>query len=349
MNIAIVGTGGMAVSHAMGFSKIKGVKLVACCDIDEGRVKAFAGRFSIPRTYTDYDELLGAEKLDGVSIVAIDSAHAPIAIAALQGKVNVLCEKPMATTVDDAAKMLAAAKKSGLVNMVHFSKRNSRALAAARALIDKGKLGRILHVDASYYQSWLSTKCWGDWAVEPAWLWRLSTKHGSAGALGDIGCHIYDMASYLAGDISDVYCSLRTFDKGVPGNRVGEYVLDANDAFCSNVSFRGGAIGTVQASRWATGHINREYIAVYGDRGAVEIDFERGDQRLRYIDNGENDWNDWNDIVAPRIPNLWERFVKAIKTGGQDECDFANGLRVQRCLEASFESAKSKKVVAIKP
>jgi predicted dehydrogenase len=345
MKLAIIGTGGMAANHAAGLMQIKGVKVAACCDLDPSRVKAFAQRFGIPATYTDYAELLETERPDGVSIVAIDAAHAPIAIQALKLKAHVLCEKPMATTVAEAAQMLAAAKKSGLVNMIHFSKRNSRALAAARKLIDQGRLGRIMHVDASYYQSWLSTKCWGDWAAEPAWLWRLSTRHGSGGALGDIGCHIYDMAGYLAGEISEIYCSLKTFDKGVEGNRVEDYVFDANDSFCSNVAFRNGAIGTVQASRWATGHANREYIGVYGDKGAVEIDFEKGEQRLRYCDNL---LNEWNDIAAPRIPNLWERFVRAIKTGKPDECDFANGLRVQNYLEASFESARSGKAVSIR-
>jgi len=345
MNLAIVGTGSMAATHAAGLSKIRGVRIAACCDIDAAKARAFAGRFGIERSYTNFADLLDAERLDGISIVSVDASHAPIAIAALNAGVNVLCEKPMATTAEEARSMLAAAGKSGLVNMIHFSKRNSRALAAARALIDKGALGRLLHVDASYYQSWLSTKCWGDWAVEPAFLWRLSTRHGSGGCLGDIGCHIYDMAGCLGGEISEIYCALRTFDKGVEGERIGDYVLDANDAFCSTVGFAGGAIGTVQASRWATGHANREYIAVYGDRGSVEIDYERGDQRLRVSANLENEWD---DLAARPIPNLWERFVKAIRTGRQDDCDFANGLRVQNCLEASFESARRGARVAVK-
>jgi predicted dehydrogenase len=344
MNIAIVGTGGMAASHALGFQAIPGVKIGACCDIDEKRAASFAARFAIPKVYTDYGALLEAEKLDGVSVVSVDSTHAPISIAALKKGVHVLCEKPMATSVAEAEGMLSASRRAGLVNMIHFSKRNSRGLAAAKELIAKGKLGRIMHVDASYLQSWLSTKCWGDWATDPAWQWRLSTRHGSAGVLGDLGCHIYDMASYLAGDISEISCALKTFDKGIAGNRVGDYVFDANDSFASSLSFSNGAIGTVQATRWATGHANREYIGVYGDKGAVEIDFEKGDQRLRFTDDMSNEWN---DIVAPPIPKLWERFVLAIRSGKQDECDFANGLKIQRYLEASFESARTRKVVAI--
>jgi len=115
--------------------------------------------------------------------------------------------------------------------------------------------------------------------------------------------------------------------------------------FCSNVAFANGAIGTVQATRWATGHPNREYIGVYGDKGGVEIDFEKGDQRLRRCDN---DRNEWDDIAAPKVPTMYARFVDAIKSGAQDECDFENGLKIQNCLEASFESARTKKAVAIK-
>jgi predicted dehydrogenase len=345
LRVAIIGAGGMAASHALGFKAIEGLKVVACCDIDGKRAKDFAERFSVPKAYTDYAELLKEERLDGVSVVTVDSTHAPISIAALKRGLHVLCEKPMATGVAEAEEMLAAAKASGLVNMVHFSKRNSRGLAAARAMIDRGALGRILHVDASYLHSWLSTKCWGDWATESAWQWRLSTRHGSAGCLGDIGCHIYDMAGYLAGDLAEISCTLRTFDKGIAGNRVGDYVFDANDAFVSTVSFAGGAIGTVQASRWATGHPNREYIGVYGDKGAVEVDFEKGDQRLRYT---EGAGNEWNDVVAPPAPKLWERFAAAMRRGEGDECDFANGLKVQRYLEASFESDRTGAPVAIR-
>ena len=98
--------------------------------------------------------------------------------------------------------------------------------------------------------------------------WRLSSKHGSAGDLGDIGCHIYDMTTLLCGDIAEINCQLRTFDKGVPGNQLGEYVLDANDSFVSIVSFANGGLGTIHSSRWATGQANSLRVRVYGDEGA---------------------------------------------------------------------------------
>jgi len=343
IRLGIIGTGSMAANHAESFSRMRGVKLAACCDLDPARAKQFASQWKIPHWYADPRQLLAAETLDGVSVVTPDAAHASVCLAAIERGLAVLCEKPMATTLADARRMRDAARTRGVVTQVNFSYRNAPCVQEAAAFIRGGGIGRVLHAEASYLQSWLVQDTWGDWRTSDTFTWRLSRRHGSGGTLGDVGCHIYDMAALLAGDIRSIYCVLRTFDKGIPGNRVGEYVFDANDSFCSSVEFASGAIGTVQATRWATGHPNREYIGVYGDEGSVEIDYERGNQRLRFCDNARNEWD---DVAAPPVPNLWERFVKAIRSGTPDECDFGNGLRIQRCLEASFRSARLGKAVS---
>ena len=134
-----------------------------------------------------------------------------------------------------------------------------------------GEIGEIKHVEASYLQSWLVSKFWGDWRTDPKWLWRLSRSHGSNGVLGDVGIHILDFASYGAGlDIDHVFCRLKTFDKA-PGNRIGEYELDANDSFTMALDFSNGAFGVVHASRWATGHLNELRLRMYGDKGGIEV------------------------------------------------------------------------------
>ncbi|TIV42605.1 MAG: gfo/Idh/MocA family oxidoreductase, partial [Mesorhizobium sp.] len=90
--------------------------------------------------------------------------------------------------------------------------------------------------------------------------------HGSNGVLGDVGIHILDFASYGAAlDIDHVFCRLRSFDKA-PGNRIGEYELDANDSFTMALDFSNGAFGVVHASRWATGHLNELRLRIYGDK-----------------------------------------------------------------------------------
>jgi predicted dehydrogenase len=127
IRLAIVGTGGMAATHAQNFALMKGVALSACCDVDEKKAREFARTWRIPRWYVDYDDLLGSETLDAVSNVTVDIMHAPISLAAIARDLAVLCEKPLATTLADARRMRDAASRRGVVTGVNFSYRNSRA------------------------------------------------------------------------------------------------------------------------------------------------------------------------------------------------------------------------------
>jgi predicted dehydrogenase len=345
----IIGTGSMAHSHARNLSVIKGVTLTSCCDLDETRVRAFASRWKIPRWYTDYREMLSAEKLDAVSNVTWDSSHAPVSLGVIAAGIPVHCEKPLATTLADARKMRDAARARGLVTQVDFSYRDSCAAQAAARLIREGGIGRVLHVESSYLQSWLVQPAWGDWRTEKSMTWRLSTRHGSLGALGDVGVHIYDLTAFLCGDITEVTSSLVTFDKGIRGNRVGPYVLDANDSFVSTVRFAGGGLGTVHATRWASGQLNSLRVRVFGDEGAVDVDLDRSYSLYRLC-RGQKALRaqEWKDVKCPRTPTQFERFVTAVRTGKSDVSDFANGARVQAYLEASFASSARRQPVKVR-
>ena len=349
LRLGVIGTGGMANAHANEFKKLKGVRLVACADVVPERAKAFAEKHGIPASYGDYREMLTAEALDAVTNVTIDAAHAEVALAVIGKGLPILSEKPLATTLADARKMAAAARKAGVVNMVNFSYRNSSGLQAACQLMKTGKLGRVMHVESSYLQSWLISRGWGDWRQAPGMTWRLSTKHGSAGVLGDLGCHIYDLTTLLAGDIASIDCRLKTFDKGVRGNRLGEYVLDANDSFVSTVEFANGAIGTVHSSRWATGHMNSLRCRVHGDKGAIEIDLDRAYDEYRLcFGPAAIDKPEWKTVKCKPTPNVYQRFVRAIAAGKSDGNDFANGAKIQAYLHYSFESNKKRGPVAVK-
>ena len=221
VKIGIIGTGNIAGYHAHEYKKIKGVKITSCCDTNEKRCREFAKKFGIPKIYTDYREMLANEELDGVTNSTPDAMHAEISIAVAKQKIAVLCEKPMAVTLKQARKMLDAVNEYKVINMVNFSYRVSSALQQAAKVIASGSIGRLIHVESSYLQSWLCNS-WGNWWKKDGGLWRLSYRHGSKGVLGDIGCHIYDMTTLLCGDIKEIYCRLETFDKGFPGNRVGK-------------------------------------------------------------------------------------------------------------------------------
>ena len=348
IRIGIIGTGVMGSAQAELFQKIKGLKIVACCDASKPRAEAFAAKFNVPASYDNYEEMLDREKLDGVSNVTPDSMHAQVALATLKRRVAILSEKPLAATLDEARTLAAAARESGVVNMVNFTYRNSAALQKVSSLVRSGGIGDLRHVEASYLQCWLSSKLWGDWRSSDSWLWRLSTQHGSAGTLGDIGVHIYDLASLVCGDIAELACTLRTFPKGVAGDRVGPYVLDANDSFVSQVTFANGALGTIHASRWATGQANSLRLRAYGTAGAVELDLDRSLTDFRVCAGKDVDKAQWKTVACKPTPNNYERFAKAIRTGKGDGNDFQNGLKIQAYLHYSGESSQKKKALKVK-
>jgi predicted dehydrogenase len=337
VRVAIVGTGGMARHHAIAFKAIAGCRIVACADVDAARAQAFAKEHGIPAAFADFGELLARVDCDAVSIVTPDPFHAPLTLQALKAGKHVMCEKPLALNHRDAQRMLTAAVKAKRIHMVNLSYRNWPALQAVARFVQGGGIGEIRHVEASYLQSWLVGNYWGDWRTSPAWLWRLSKKHGSQGVLGDIGVHIVDFAMFPAGPIREVYCRLKAFPKA-PGNRIGEYRLDANDSAVLNVEFANGALGALHTTRWSTGHRNRLYLKISGTAGAVEIDSERATDSYRVSRGADVHATTWKEVACKPTPNNHQRFIKAIKTGVQDQPDFGAGVLAQKVLDASFAS-----------
>ena len=335
VRLAIVGTGGMAHSHAGQFREIPGVKLVAACDVIEEKARAFAEKFGIPRWTTDLDAIVGDDAIDAVTVVTPDNHHAPVSLAAIGAGKHVLCEKPLAENYADASRMARAARRKGVIHGVNLSYRGSGGLYKIRQLVESGRLGTIHHVEASYLQSWLSSNGWGDWRKTPGFLWRLSRKHGSMGALGDIGIHILDFATFPVGRLKAIQCTLKTFPK-VKGNRLGEYTLDANDTALIQAEFDGGALGTVSMTRWATGHANSLHLQVHGDLGAARLDLDRDFNQIETCIGEARHKTVWKTVPCKSVPDNYQRFIRAIRSGKQGEPGFDRGAQVQKWLDACF-------------
>jgi len=337
VRLAVIGTGGMAKSHARAFQAIPGCDVVAAVDVDRPRVDAFCREHGIPQAFYRTEDLLAQADINAVTIVTPDRVHAPIALLCLAARKHVLCEKPLALGYPEARAMVAAAQKARVVNLVNFSYRSWPALHGAAAAVARGDVGQIRHVEASYLQSWLTSKAWGDWRTGPKWLWRLSKRHGSKGALGDIGVHIVDFTTLVAGPLRSVYCQLKTFPKA-RRNRIGPYRLDAHDSAAMTVEFRGGALGTIQCTRWASGHINRLYLKVCGTKGAVEIDSERSTEQFRLCTGPDLDPAQWQTVTAPPVPTNYEKFIAAIQHRHALQPNFARGAEIEKIMDACFAS-----------
>lgn len=342
LRIGIIGTGDMAHSHADVLGKINNVNIVAACDVDEPRVNVFSRKYRIPATYTDPEAMIRHEAMDAVTIVTPDGFHAPIALLALDAGLHILCEKPLATTTEDADRMAAAAGQAGVINMVNFSYRRSSALHEARKFVDEGRIGRLIHFEAHYLQSWLVSSAWGDWRTRDAFLWRLSSGHGSGGVLGDIGVHLLDFVTFPAGKVDWLECTLRTFSKH-EGNQIGPYTLDANDSATITLSLNNGALGTLHMSRWATGHLNSIGLTLYGDEGAIRIDLDDSYDRIRCCIGQDVEQAEWRTVELDPAPSVIAQFVDSIRSGHNHQPDFERGAYVQRLIQACFDSDAERK------
>jgi predicted dehydrogenase len=338
IRILLVGTGRMAETHARRFAQIDNVRVIAAIDTNLERATNFCRSHHIDHVYQDLHTALSAQEYDAVSVVTPDSHHAPVALTALEFGLPVLCEKPLSDTIQAASSMCSAAEKTGLLNMVNLSYRESGALYKARALVHSRALGDIRHVEASYRQSWLSSDYWGDWREEDAWLWRLSKSHGSLGVLGDIGIHILDFLCNGADlDITGLHCRLQTFDKA-PNNRIGDYTLDANDSCVLNVELENGALGVVHMSRYYTGFMNSLEMSIHGTDGAIRVSTGQGSDRLWTCIGKDRHTHEFTTQKCEPQPDTFERFINALRSGSKSSPDFAHTMKLQRYLEACFNS-----------
>jgi len=197
-----------------------------------------------------------------------NDAHAEPCIAAAKAGKHILCEKPLARTTKEAAKMLEAVEKAGVVHMVAHNYRFVPAIRLAREIIESGQLGELYHFRAVYLQEWI---------MDPnfQFVWRLDKNVAGSGALGDLGSHIVDLARFLVGEPRKVSALAKTFIKQrpLPGGGMGEVTVD--DAFVSTIEFENGAIGTLEASRFCAGRKNHQVLEVNGSKGSLVFNLER--------------------------------------------------------------------------
>jgi len=345
IRIGIVGTGGMANHHAKTFNTIPGVTLASCLDVVPERAREFAAKHNVARIAASLEELL--DQADAVSVVTPDRFHAEPSIAALRAGKHLLCEKPLTVTLAEARRVAVAAQdasRQGVVHMIDFSYRASAAFQKAIQLVAGGALGEVRHVHSYYLQSWLTSDIWGNWSKE-ALLWRLQTAAGSGGALGDLGCHILDMTTAVAGEVKRARCDMRTFPKlAADGGVVTEWQgrkLDANDTALIELELHNGATGVVQVSRWATGHANSLRLEVHGTTGALLFDLDRDPNQIDLCLDGDRHHLTWKSEKLPQAPNIWQRFIAAIQNRQPDQPDVLRGAQVQAYLDACERSAVS--------
>jgi predicted dehydrogenase len=334
---------------------------------DPAAVATAAERLGWASTETDWRAVIERDDVALVDICTPGDTHAEIAIAALEAGKHVLCEKPLANTVAEAEAMAEAAAKAaarGVRSMVGFTYRRVPAIGLARKLVTEGRLGDIRHVRAQYLQ---------DWIADPAapMSWRLEKDKAGSGALGDIGAHIVDLTQYITGQtLTGVSALLETFVRerplpassgrlgGVGGSQTGTVTVDDAAIFIGR--FTGGALASFEATRFALGRKNAIRLEINGSAGSLAFDFEDMNV-LHFFDGTESaEVAGFRRIMVtepehPYVAAWWPAghglgyehgfthqvvdLVTAIAKGDDPTPSFADGLQVQRVLDAVERSA----------
>jgi predicted dehydrogenase len=377
----MVGYAFMGAAHSQAWRTVNRVfdlptraRMALICGRDESKVAVAAGRLGWDGYTTDWRDLINRDDIDVVDVCTPGDSHAEITIAALAAGKHVLCEKPLANTVDEARAMVAAATKAqaaGVRSMCGFNYRRVPAVTLMRQLVESGRLGVIRHVRAVYLQ---------DWIVDPQFplVWRLQRDRAGSGALGDIGAHIIDLTQYVTGQrITGVSAITETFVKERPlpaessglaasaGNgsiesrATGEVTVDDAALFVARLD--GGALATYEASRFATGRKNALRVEINGSLGSVVFDLERLNELEFYEATGPTAEQGFNRILVteadhPYLSAWWppghiigyehsfthemRDFLEAIATGTDPTPSFADALQVQLVLDAVVRSAE---------
>jgi predicted dehydrogenase len=288
LGVAVIGAGMAGRSHAAGYRNagtlygegLPPVHLAAVADLNETFAADTARRYGYERSESTWQAVAEADDIDVVSVVVANPLHREIVEGLLGAGKHVLCEKPMAPSVEDAEAMVAAARAAGREASIGFVFRRSPAISAIRDQVQAGVIGSPVHFNGRY---------WCDYGVNPSgpMSWRYKGGPGS-GALSDIGSHLIDLAEFVGGPLAAVRgATLSTYvtQRALPlGSAVGHAAAQLSDTYepvenedlvTFTASFTSGATGTFSVSRAAYGHANSLGFEVFGQTGAATFDLDR--------------------------------------------------------------------------
>ena len=335
LKFAIVGGGRIAERHAEHISKH--AKLVAVCDPKETRRELFAKQYNC-HVYSSMEELLANEKnLDLIAVCSPNGLHAEHSIKALNAKVNVLCEKPMATSVADCKLMIEAAERSGKHLFVVKQNRFNPPIAALKKVIDEGRLGKIISVQLNcfwnrndaYYEN-------SDWKGK---------KLLDGGTLFTQFSHFIDLLYWMVGDVKDIHVITRNF--------LHKHNVEFDDSGVIALEFENGAIGTVNYTVNSYDKNMEGSITVFGEKGTVKV----GGQYLNVLEHQSIDNYKIENISESKPANdygfyqgsmsnhdkVYENLIDVLTNNGEIATGGFEGLKTVEIIERIYnQSAKTK-------
>ncbi len=342
IRVALIGCGNISNSHIGGYKAVPELAdVVACCDLDEKKAKAYAERNNIPAYYTDFNEMLAKENLDAVSVCTWNAAHAGATIAALNAGCNVLCEKPMAMNAAEAKEMEETAKKNGKLLMIGFVRRFGNDADILKKFIDAGTMGDVYFAKATYLRR---SGCPGGWFGDK--------KYSGGGPLIDLGVHVIDLCRYLAGKPKPVSVYGVTYNNlgdnrannkkdWVSANNLGiDFQYTVEDFATALIRFDNGMTLNVEASFNLNIKNDTGNIELFGTKAGARID-----PQIEFFSDMNNMFVDIKPSgdTSLQFSGLFNReirhFVECVHDGIPCISPAEDGVTLMKILDAIYQSA----------
>ncbi|MGK0398825.1 MAG: putative dehydrogenase [Gammaproteobacteria bacterium] len=380
MNVGIIGYQFMGKAHSNAWIKaplffdlkIK-PELKVACGRNKEAVTAFAEKWGWQEVETDWKKVVENPDIDIIDISLPQHLHYEVAMAAAKNGKHIFCEKPLAHSRKQAEEMLKAAEDNGVLHYLNHNYRRIPAVKLAKQLIEEGKIGRVFHWRGAYQQ---------DWIIGPDFplTWQLKKETAHAGPHWDLNSHSVDLAHYLVGDIKTVSCLTTNFiterplptqgetafSSGTANTEMGKVTVE--DTALMMVEFENGAVGSFEATRFATGRKNANTFEIYGSKGSLAFNLEQMNELQFFSNDDPENEQGFRTIMAtegshPYMANWWPPghiigyehgfvhavadFMETLDKNGSIEPNFKDGVNILKVLEAGLESAQSGKKVDI--
>lgn len=342
LKFGIVGCGSIArARHAPELAANKDAQLSAFCDKKIERAEELASKYG-GKAYSNIDDMLAQADLDAVVVCVPNCYHAPYTIAALNAAKHVLCEKPMATSHEEAENMIEAARKSGKNLMIGHNQRLERTHVRAKEILQSGRLGKVLTFRTAFGHGGPE-----GWSIEKSNdTWFFHKDEAILGAMGDLGVHKADLIRWLIGEEIEEACAfVGTFQKCYPDGRK----IDVDDNACCVLRSETGIIGTLVAS-WSYRGAGDNKTILCCEKGMMllgESDFQ---VKINYND-GSKEYHDVGKMATNEKQTesgVSSLFVKEILANSPPRISAQEGARALAIVLACFESSASGRAVKVR-
>ena len=365
--VALFGTKFMGKAHSqayrnvnMYFSDAPKVERVVICGRNPDETERAREAFGWQEASTDWRAVIARDDIDIVDVSTPGNMHCEMVLAAAEAGKQIVCEKPLANTLAEAEQMVAAVEAAGVSHLLMHNYRRVPAVALAKRMVDDGRVGEIRHFRARYLQ---------DWALSPdlELVWRFDAKLAGSGALGDLGAHVIDLGRYLCGEIAELAATSETFIKrravAAGSSEMADVTVDDAAALC--VRFENGAIGTIEASRFAPGRKNHNTFEINGSKGSITFDLENLNHLKFFSLDDQPDAQGFHEIIScslgkhPYADAWWfdghllgyehsfthmvYDWLQALAAGVSTHPNFHDGLANQKILDAASRASASRR------